>query len=122
MDDTARRAKYERQRKYYRTDSGRAAILASVYRKIDKSKGLDCDIDSDYLIRHIVTMPCIYCGTDEDEIGCDRIDNSKGHNKSNVVPCCAVCNAARMDNFSHEEMRVIGEAVARVRAARKAAA
>jgi hypothetical protein len=29
--------------------------------------------------------------------GLDRIDSSLRHNKDNVVPCCSVCNTAKLD-------------------------
>ena len=35
--------------------------------------------------------PCFYCGSPYAN-GIDRIDSSKGYNKDNCVPCCAVCN------------------------------
>jgi hypothetical protein len=34
----------------------------------------------------------------------DRIDNSKPHFASNVVPACGVCNRVRSDRFTYEEM------------------
>jgi hypothetical protein len=40
------------------------------------------------------------------------------HIKANVVPCCPDCNIARSNNFTHEEMLIIGRAVAKVKSAR----
>lgn len=63
-------------------------------------------------------QPCFYCGADPSNQynkfknrsdasayaihqgtftynGLDRIDNNKPHNKSNCVPCCWICNAAK---------------------------
>lgn len=58
---------------------------------------------------------CIYCHMKGD-IGADRIDNNKGHEKDNIVPCCVVCNRARSNYFTVEEMKeIIGPAVAEVR-------
>lgn len=54
---------------------------------------------------------CIYCG-DVHKIGLDRIDNLKAHNIDNCVPCCYECNVARSNNFSHEEMKMIGKTIA----------
>lgn len=102
------------QRKYARTDKGRALFLVSQYRKIDARKGRICDLTQQDLIE-IAKKPCTYCKTEIGRRGCDRIDNKLGHTKSNTVPCCYECNSARMDNFTHEEMRHIGEAIARVR-------
>jgi len=35
---------------------------------------------------------CKYCGVDIKTIGVDRIDNSIGYTKENIVPCCRECN------------------------------
>lgn len=37
---------------------------------------------------------------------------------SNVVPCCVECNKARNDNFSFEEMKVIGKTIREVKQSR----
>ena len=34
--------------------------------------------------------------------GLDRIDSNFTHNKNNVVPCCAMCNRAKMDHSQNE--------------------
>ena len=36
--------------------------------------------------------PCTYCGKAVETIGLDRVDNSLGYVKDNVVSCCALCN------------------------------
>lgn len=41
----------------------------------------------------IYFMPCHYCGHKPGKLnGIDRIDNTKGYCKGNVVPCCKLCN------------------------------
>ncbi len=40
--------------------------------------------------------PCHYCGSDISTIGLDRIDNNKGYELSNVVPCCDRCNRMKL--------------------------
>lgn len=42
---------------------------------------------------------CTYCGATQDEIRLtlDRVDNSLGHLKTNVVPACRRCNFIRRD-------------------------
>ena len=35
---------------------------------------------------------CIYCGANNSNYGIDRVDNSKGYIRDNVVPCCIDCN------------------------------
>ncbi len=62
---------------------------------------------------------CHYCGFPLPEAGgLDRIEGEKGYVLGNVIPCCTQCNIARGANFTVEEMLVIGEAIARVKAAR----
>jgi hypothetical protein len=106
-----------RQFKYNRSIKGRAVFLASAYRQIDKAKGQVCDIDYRYMLKHVFTGKCVYCGTTE-QLGCDRLNNALGHTKANTVPACRDCNIMRGDRFTHEEMLVIGIAVAAVKAAR----
>ncbi len=33
----------------------------------------------------------------------------------NCIPCCKECNVARMNNFTHEEMLIIGQAIKAVK-------
>ena len=39
---------------------------------------------------------CYYCGDHIKGIGLDRFDNSIGYEEENIVPCCEVCNRAKM--------------------------
>lgn len=97
----------------------KASKMISSYKHKDKINNVSvCDIDIDWMIENIMTKPCYYCG-DTHRIGCDRIDNSKGHTKDNVIPCCYDCNCARNNNFSVEEMKVIGKAIKQVKENRK---
>lgn len=90
----------------------KASKMISSYKHKDrKNQTTICDIDIDWMINNIMTKSCIYCG-DTNRVGCDRIDNSKGHTKDNVVPCCFDCNCARNNNFSHEEMLELGKTIA----------
>lgn len=106
--------------KDYREDitsiRSKASKMISSYKCKDKKLGFEkcCDIDIDWMIDNIITKPCIYCG-DSHKVGCDRIDNNCGHTKDNVVPCCYECNCARNNNFSFEEMKIIGAAIKKVK-------
>lgn len=86
------------------------------YKYRDKTKNLENDLDLEF-VKNLIKNPCIYCG-DTENIGLDRIDNSKGHTKNNVIPCCYICNCARMNNFSFEEMKILGKAIREIKLCR----
>lgn len=44
----------------------------------------------------ILCGKCHYCGK-ENCLGIDRVDNSKGYDIKNCVPCCGCCNKMKMD-------------------------
>lgn len=93
----------------------KASKMISSYKNKDAKNGVSmCDIGIDWMIKNILSQKCVYCGDDQ-RIGCDRIDNSKGHTKDNVVPCCIECNTARNNNFSFDEMKIIGNAIKQVK-------
>lgn len=94
----------------------KASKMISSYKFIDKKKTPDsiCDFDIDWLINNIFKSKCVYCG-DNKRLGADRIDNDKGHTKDNVVPCCHECNIAKNRNFTFDEMKIIGEAIRKVK-------
>lgn len=94
----------------------RISRMCGAYKLRDKKKGLHSDIDTNWML-DFCNQPCIYCG-DNNRVGLDRIDNNKGHTKNNVVPCCYECNCARMNNFTHEEMKEIGKAIRRIKCKR----
>lgn len=71
------------------------------------------NLDRDWFVKNILKSQCIYCGSKE-KLGCDRIDNSKGHTYDNVVPCCYVCNCARNNNFSFDEMKILGKTIKKI--------
>jgi hypothetical protein len=59
-------------------------------------------------VDEIATRECFYCGRPPSQVigkgwsaytysGLDRVDNRKGYEKSNVVPCCGQCNQAKSD-------------------------
>ena len=69
----------------------------------------------------ITSSTCYYCNGRLPEVGTglDRIDNSLGYTKENVVPCCTLCNITRQDNFTHEEMKSeLGPTIKRILSAR----
>lgn len=59
----------------------KASKMISSYKVKDYKNGVDiCDIDIDWMIENILKQKCTYCGDDK-QVGCDRIDNNKGHTK-----------------------------------------
>lgn len=67
----------------------------------------------------VISKPCFYCDGYFGQVkvcsGLDRIDNSKGYEFMNVLPCCSVCNHARNKNFSVEETRIMIQTVVSLR-------
>lgn len=97
----------------------KASKMISSYRNKDYKNGFSAgDLTIDWMIENILTKPCVYCG-DTYRVGCDRIDNTKGHTKDNVVPCCIECNTARNNYFSYEEMKVLGKTIREIKEKRK---
>jgi hypothetical protein len=92
----------------------RELMLISHYKYNDKKRGFICDLTEEWTKENITSKPCIYCGETKD-IGCDRIDNSKGHTKDNVIPCCLICNQTRMNNYSFEEMIRLGLVIRQIK-------
>lgn len=88
--------------------------MLSAYRCKDRKRGLEMTITREYLEKIIRTGKCVYCG-DTCNIGLDRIDNNRGHEIGNVVPCCYDCNVARSNNFSMEEMKLIGSTIRKIK-------
>lgn len=84
------------KKEWLNTQKGRAYNLLAAYKQSDRKYGRENNIDTDWIVENIFTQKCPKCGeTDWRKLGCDRIDNTKGHTKDNVVPCCEKCNKER---------------------------
>lgn len=92
--------------------------MCSSYRIKDLKKGLEYDLCIDWFLENIAYKNCIYCG-DTENIGCDRVDNSIGHTKTNVIPCCYTCNVVRNNLFTVEEMKELGKSIAIIKSKRE---
>lgn len=116
MTDAQRKKATERNARYAKTDKGRAVFLRKAYQRTDS-----CNLTTAEVLE-LISQPCYHCGTTEENIGLDRIDNRLGHDRGNVVPSCAPCNFARGDRFTFEEMKIIGAVIRKVIADRKTTA
>lgn len=81
----------------------RAPSLLSAYIRYDRAHQLENDLTVEYINELITSNSCVYCACLV-QLGLDRIDNSKGHLKSNVLVACARCNRFRANYLTVEEM------------------
>lgn len=72
---------------------------------------------------YVISKPCFYCdgyfGKVQVCSGLDRIDNSRGYELMNVLPCCKICNHTRNVNFSVEETRIMIQTIIALREKRE---
>lgn len=100
------------RREYSKSVSQIASRMLSNYRRYDLAKGYTTTIDTEFIINSI-TQPCHYCGFSA--TGLDRVDSRVGHTKGNCVPCCKECNTAKLNHFTEDEMKIIGESISLVK-------
>lgn len=62
-------------------------------RRTDRKKKLDNDLTKQF-IKQIIVNGCHYCDSHH-RMTLDRVDNTIGHTKNNVLPCCYRCNMIR---------------------------
>jgi hypothetical protein len=91
-------------KKYRETDRGR--YTTARHDVLNKKKSFLLDEET-YL--NLIKQNCYYCNgkISKSGVGLDRIDNSKGYELGNVLPCCGDCNRTRGDRFSVEETKAI---------------
>ena len=85
----------KRNKKYNHTLKGKFIT----YKTGAKRKGLIFELTLDEFSK-IISEPCYYCG--ENGYGIDRLDNSIGYLKINIVPCCSMCNYMK-NNYTKNE-------------------
>lgn len=73
------------------------------YKKGAKERGIDWKLKDSYA-KELIAKECFYCGAKFSNEwdgykynGIDRVDNEKGYEENNVVPCCKICNVAKHD-------------------------
>lgn len=88
-----------------------------VARKTAKMRGRSWTISEEEFTR-LSLAPCHYCHRVHFETGTglDRIDNSRGYEEGNVLPCCGTCNRIRCHLLTVEEMETAMAAIITFRA------
>lgn len=121
--DKEKRKKYRQEhkeeklkyvKKYYKTLNGYCSHIKSAYIQEDKKHGRIVEtLPDDYItleyFMDAIKQPCFYCKEHKsfNEMGLDRIDNSKPHTIDNVVPCCTECNKKRGKKTYEEFLEII---------------
>ncbi len=88
--------------------------MLSSYKCKDHKRGMNFNLTKEWFSENVINKECFYC-KDTEKLGCDRLDNSKGHTTDNCVPCCSTCNTVRLDKFTVEEMKILGRAIKDIR-------
>lgn len=88
----------------------RIKSLIRCYKRFDLKKKITFSLTFDFVLNLLKEgTECYSCGIKQDSLlmilGLDRIDNSKGHEEDNVLPCCSICNKTRLSNFTNLEMK-----------------
>lgn len=96
------------QIKHRRRNNVARTILADA-RKADRRMGVEFDLNLTFVIRSIA-QPCVYCGDTDLRRTLDRIENTKGHTRTNVVVACERCNYVRR-NMPYEAWLAIAPAM-----------
>ena len=73
------------------------------YKNGAKARGYEWNLSNSYA-KELISKECFYCGAKFSNEwdgykynGIDRVDNEKGYEEGNVVPCCKICNVAKHD-------------------------
>lgn len=108
---------YARLEKWFRKHGYMARYKIAI--KSAEKRHILFDLSTDDF-REIIEKPCFYCDGELGAVkygsGLDRIDNSKGYVKDNLISACGVCNKTRNNNFSVEECRAMIQALLGYRA------
>lgn len=86
-------------KKYYETIDGIAARRRNHYVWEDRHvihSDTSETVTKEWIIDNILNSKCLYCCDDiPGHLGCDRIDDNKGHTPDNVICACGICNSER---------------------------
>lgn len=64
------------------------------YRMRAKARGYDFGLTFEQFSGLLSDASCVYCDA-TGKMGLDRVDNSRGYQTDNVVPCCRYCNTMK---------------------------
>lgn len=99
------------QRKKFLKPEGHASKMQAyfTFKHNAKSRNIPIEISLEEW-EAITQQDCFYCGSKPSNVsisrhdsgsftynGIDRLDNTKGYSKDNIVPCCFICNHAKSD-------------------------
>lgn len=97
--------------KIAKEDAGYRSVYVR-YRQNASARKLDFNVDFDFAV-NIMKSNCHYCGVEPSNLfwksyynvsynGIDRVDNTIGYEKDNLVSCCKMCNIAKNNNTEQE--------------------
>lgn len=69
----------------------RPDVNYTMYRHAARSRNYEWHLTKEEFEK-LWQQPCQYCGDPIPTIGIDRVDNTLGYFRGNVVPCCTTCN------------------------------
>jgi hypothetical protein len=95
----ARLKRYRQTEKYKEANRNRSNSLSgkyNSYKRNAKRRNIEFNLTKEQFTQYW-QLPCSYCGSKVKRVGLDRINNNKGYDLDNVVPCCATCNYMKLD-------------------------
>lgn len=102
----------------------------TLYRYNAKRRGVSFSLPLE-VFDEIISASCVYCGVPPRcrlsrklfcfiYQGIDRVNNMRGYEEGNVVPCCKECNFIKGDRLSHDEMLAVARLLLELRRDRPA--
>ncbi len=86
--------------------------------QVSKKRRLECTLAFEDFLK-LAAQKCTYCngffGGSKTGYGLDRVDNSVGYTRENVVSCCPTCNKIKSDHLTFEETCAAVRAIITVR-------
>lgn len=95
-------------------DKGSLQKRFSRYKANAKSRHLNFKLNIDEF-DFVTSLPCNYCGgyssvyNEKKYNGIDRINSTMGYEKTNVAPCCYMCNELKFDESFDNFIKRVGQ-------------